>query len=208
MIRPMHRRTPRLAPPLARIAVAALCLTFAGCSDDIGDGRVVGSLIVPDCEEGRFVCSGDVPLEECSAFDLAVTFFALETTEDAARLTLQHGGQPFGHSDFLIFEIRDVRLLRGRLGQSLPVGPDANIRAGLGLFDRCPETTQSFELQGTITFTAFGVSAAERVAGTIDRLEVRDGRTETGPAGTVLGLLRGDFDFRVQVGPPYQRFSQ
>jgi hypothetical protein len=140
--------------------------------------------------------------------DLEPTILFQKFLGDAARLSLQEGGRPFGLVDGLTFQIADVRQLRGRLGQSIPVGPNANVRAALGLFDRCPDTTQNFTLTGAVTFTRFGVERGDRVTGTIDRLEVRDGRPTNGSAGPVLGLLRGDFDFILRVGPPYQRFTR
>lgn len=194
------------APALALLALAAL----AGCTDYIEEGTIQGSLVVPDCEddeEVRFTCAGDA-LEDCDAFRLDIDFFALDFLGDQATLSLQEGGRPFGQADGLALQIRDVRQLRGRLGQSIPVGPNGNVRAALGLFDRCPDSTQNFALTGTVTFTRFGVDRGDRVTGTIERLEVRDGRAADGRPGPVLGLLRGDFDFILRVGPPYQRFTR
>lgn len=188
----------------------AIALAAFGCSDDIGSAEIVGSLIVPDCEDGAassYVCA-DVPLDVCDALKLEFDFFALDQLGDAARLTLQRGGQILGRTDSLMFEIQDLRLLRGRLGQSIPVGADANVRVGLGLFELCPDTTQSFEIAGSVVFDALGVERGDRVAGRIERLEVRDGRSADGRPGPVLGFLRGTFDFTLQVGPPYQRFSR
>lgn len=200
-------RATLLAALLATLLTPAL---LVGCTDYIEEGTLVGSLVVPDCEGGegaRFTCL-DTALEDCDAFRLDIDFFALDFLGDAARLSLQQGGRPFGLADGLTFQIADVRQLRGRLGQSIPVGPNANVRAALGLFDRCPDTTQNFTLTGAVTFTRFGVERGDRVTGTIDRLEVRDGRPTDGSAGPVLGLLRGDFDFILRVGPPYQRFTR
>jgi hypothetical protein len=86
------------------------------------------------------------------------------------------------------------------------VGPDQNIRAALGLFDRCPDSTQSFLVTGTVRFTAFGLKQDDSIAGTIERLEVRDARPEQA-VGQVLGVLHGDFCFTVRRGPPYEQFS-
>lgn len=185
-------------------------LALAGCGDDVGEGELVGSLVVPDCRDGdtaRWVCA-DAPIDQCDAFHLDLDFFALDQTGDSASLVMQRGGQILGRTDGLLFEIEDLRLLRGRLGRSIPVGPDSNVRAGLGLFERCPDTAQNFALSGTVVFEALGVERGERVSGRIERLEVRDGRSADGRPGPVLGFLRGDFDFTLRVGPPYQRFAQ
>ncbi len=194
----------KLACSTALVLLALAPLT--GCGDDEGEGRVVGSLVVPACDDGEdrdYTCEADVALEACDAFQLTFDFFALDRLDDAVRINLQQGGRPFGLADGLLIQIRDVRQLRGRIGQSLPIGRTTNVRAALGVFDRCPDTTQNFELTGSMTFTRFGVESGDRVSGTLDRLEVRDGR-----AGEVLGFLRGDFDFTVRVGPPYQRFTR
>ncbi len=191
---------------------ALVVFAFVSCAVESGSGRVVGSLLIPDCVDGKaldFTCNaGD--LDQCEAFDLDPDFFALETTGDIAVLRIQKGGQPFARTNGLLFQIRDVRQLRGNLGIPLPVGPDANIRAALGLFELCPGSTQNFELLGTIVFDKFGVDTEDFVRGSFDParappggLEVRDGRG----TGRVLGRLRGDFDFEVVKGPPHQQFT-
>lgn len=194
----------------ASILATLLTLAAAGCSDDIGHGALVGSLEIPDCREGEpasFVCP-DGELESCAALALDFDFFALDQLEDAARMTMQRGGQVLGRTDTVLFEVRDLRQLRGRLGQSIPVGPSRNLRIGLALFELCPDSTQSFDITGSVVFDALGVERGDRVAGRIERLEVRDGRSSDGRPGPVRGFLRGDFDFVLQVGPPYQRFSR
>lgn len=208
----------------------ATCLVAAfvlvSCGEDRGEGCVVGSLTIPDCEDGealKFTCADEVEPNMCSAFDLDADFFALETLGEIAVLRMQKGGRTFAQTDGLLVQIRDVRLLRGNLGAVLPVGPGANIRAALGLFELCPDTTQNFELSGEIVFDEFGVEKGDDVKGTIKFLEVREGvrcsneRGETaarcnsdrlrGDQGQVLGLLRGAFDFRVRQGPPHQQFT-
>jgi len=199
---------------MRRLSPLALCLLFglcpAGCDDDIGSGEVVGSLEIPDCEDGepaRYLCD-DGELDTCEALRLAFDFFALDQLGDSARMIMQRGGQILGRTDGLLFEIQDLRQLRGRLGRSIPVGPDSNVRVALGLFELCPDTTQSFEITGSIVFDALGVERGDRVAGRIERLEVRDGRSADDRPGQLRGYLRGEFDFVLQVGPPYQRFSR
>ena len=192
-----------------QILVTCLAAAALACSEDRGQGEVVGSLFVADCSDGRALealCAASVDPDACRAFDLGVDFFALETFDDIGRIRMQRGGQPFARTDGLLFEIRDVRLLRGELGQPLNVGPDENLRASLGLFERCPDSTQNFDLTGAVVFDDFGVDKGETVAGRILRLEVRDGRG--GAPGPVLGVLHGEFDFRLRRGPPYQQFSR
>ncbi|MEE2756932.1 MAG: hypothetical protein VYA30_09735 [Myxococcota bacterium] len=174
------------------------------------DGDVYGSLAIPDCEDGSvkdFTCSDSVAIEDCQAFRLDVTFVAMQAYPDhSATIRLQKGGTDFALTDGVLFQIRDTRLLRGRLGEPLPVGQDENIRGALGLFDTCAGSTQNFELTGQILFDRFGVSKGTRVTGRIIGVEIRDGRGDG--AGTVLGFIQGRFDFDVRLGPPYQRFQE
>ncbi|MCB9538041.1 MAG: hypothetical protein H6704_17445 [Myxococcales bacterium] len=193
---------------MRRLLPIVIVLLCGACAEDRGRGRVVGSLMVPECDGDGALdarCAAGVDPLECEAFDLEVDFFAVETFEESAVIRVQRGGLAFAQTNGVLLEIRDVRLLRGELGRPLAVGPERNIRAALGLFDRCPDATQNFELRGEVTFTAFGVGKGDAVQGRIDRLEVRDGRSE-GP-GTVLGVLHGDFDFTLRRGPPYQQFA-
>lgn len=196
---------------MLRAAAMLTPLLLAGCGDDIGSGVIVGSLEIPGCVDGEtaaYVCAEDVPLDACEALRLEFDFFALDQLGDAARLTMQRGGQILGRTDAVMFEVRDLRQLRGRLGRSIPVGPDKNVRVGLALFELCPDSTQSFAISGSVVFDALGVERGDRVAGRVERLEVRDGRSADGRPGQVRGFLRGEFDFVLQVGPPYQRFSR
>ena len=67
----------------------------------------------------------------------------------------------------------------------------------------CPESTESLSLRGEATITHFGTQIGDRIAGTIDFLEVRDGReNRTG----LIGVIRGYFDFRYQKGTPFEQF--
>ncbi|MEZ4469048.1 MAG: hypothetical protein R3F43_32600, partial [bacterium] len=187
----------------------ALALGLAGCAEDTGDGAVLGSLFVPACEDGRPLdrtCPVTEDPRTCEVFDLEADFFAVEPYGDGALLRIQRGGRILALTDALVLEISDYRLLRGQLGKRVPVGQDRNIRGALGLFHRCPDSTQSYAVSGLVQFDAFGVHKGDRVNGSFD-LEVRDGRSDTG-ASRVLGVLHGDFDFIVRKGPPYQPFAE
>ena len=190
------------------LTLLALALGLAACAEDTGDGAVIGSLFVPACEDGTPLdktCPETTDPRQCEAFDLGADFFAVEPYGDGALLRIQRGGRILALTDALVLEISDYRLLRGQLGNRLPVGFDRNIRGALGLFHLCPDSTQSYDISGQVTFSTFGVHKGDRVAGTFE-LEVRDGRSETG-ASRVLGVLHGDFDFIVRKGPPYQPFA-
>jgi hypothetical protein len=195
---------------LARLALTISALGLGSCGQETSSGWVRGSLTIPQCVDGttkRYQCAESVPQIDCEAFDLRADFFALQVYPDhSAKLRMQWGGAELSTTDGLVLEIRDTRLMRGQLAEAVPVGLEENIRAGLGLFRSCPDSTQNFQLIGTIVFSRFGVNTGDRVAGVIDGLEVRDGRN--GEPGVVLGYLHGNFDFEIQAGPPYQRFQQ
>ena len=200
----------------------ALFMTTVACSAERGDAWVKGSLFVPKCEDGESLdescsmsnavvvdeaCNGAQDTAQCGAFDLQADFVSLEVFGDeSAKMRIQRGGQDLALSDGLVFEIQDIRRLRGGLGDTVAVGPDANIRAAMALFGRCPDGNENFELRGTVTFTHFGNRPGDRISGCVDVLEVRNGRGEE--PGEVLGFLQGGFDFVYQRGTPYQRFSR
>ena len=190
--------------------VILVSLAAVSCGDARMAGSIFGSLEIPDCVDGEprtYTCPSSVAIEDCRAFALEVTFVAMQVYPDnSARLRLQAGGSDFALTDGLLLQIRDTRLLRGALGETMPIGQDENIRGALGLFETCAGSTQNFELTGQVVFDRFGVSKGDRVTGTIRGIEIRDGRGLG--AGTVLGFLQGNFDFDVKLGPPYQRFQE
>lgn len=180
---------------------ALMCVV--SCSEDSGSGTVQGSLVIPDCEDGNAADFSCIEPADCTAFDLEPDFFALETTGDTAEIRLQKGGRAFAETDGLLLQIRDVRQLRGNLETRLPVGPSANVRAALGLFELCPDSTQNFELIGDVIFECFGLEFEDRIKGRLEDIEVRDGRG----TGRVLGRISVEFDFTVRKGPPHQQFT-
>ena len=206
-----------------RGVIFAMVATFAAaCDEPVAKGWAAGSLLVPVCDDGERLdrtcaegiadltapqCVDEPGTPECDAFDLGADFFSLEIFGDeSAKLRIQLGGQDFALTDGLVFEIQDIRRLRGELGTTLAVGPEENIRAALALFATCPETNENFELRGGVTFLSFGKQPGDRIAGCVDGLEIRDGRGEA--PGEVLGYLQAHFDFSYSRGTPYQRFSR
>lgn len=180
---------------------------LASCVDVAGDGKVVGWLQIDACSETMAlsaVCNEEVSELECAAFDLGANFFALELfDEQSGKLRLQRGGAPLIQTDAVVLDFRDVRALRGRLGETLQVGTEQSVRAALILGRTCPSSTQSFELSGQIVVHQFGANVGDRIVGELKFLEVRDGRQ---PLSGLLGVLRGDFDFVYQIGTPFEQF--
>ncbi len=210
---------------MKRLLPCVLLLVLGqGCEEPTANGWVKGSLFVASCVDGEPLDEQCPPKEndvfsapecsdegmvgsECAAFDLEADFFSLEVFgDDSAKMRIQRGGQDLALSNGLVFEVYDIRRLRGKRNQTVPVGPDANIRAAMALFASCPDGNENFELQGTVTFSQFGNQPGDRIAGCINMLEIRNGRGEQ--PGEVLGYLQGSFDFVYQRGTPYQRFSR
>ncbi|MGB0648030.1 MAG: hypothetical protein ACPGQS_12680 [Bradymonadia bacterium] len=189
-----------------RTVFFVVCL-LVSCVDVAGDGEVVGWLLIDDCRESSTlsaVCDDEIPELECAAFDLEANFFALELfDEQSAKLRLQRGGAPLIQTDAVVIDFRDVRALRGRLGETLQVGKEQSVRAALILGRTCPSSTQSLELSGEIVIHQFGAEPGDRIVGDITFLEVRDARQ---PLSALLGVLRGEFDFVYQTGTPFEQF--
>ncbi|MBU0553655.1 hypothetical protein KKF91_04335 [Myxococcota bacterium] len=187
------------------LTALSLSLLLGACGEPLSTGQVQGRLLVPDCAEGkprRYECDPSGDPGSCAAFSLDPDFFSLELSEERAVIRLQRGGRPFGEVDGFLLEIRDIRALRGQLQRPLLLGPEENIRGALGLFEACPDSTQNFTLRGEVRFERFGLSRGDRVKGSLLWIEVRDGRD----ASQALGQLRGDFDFEILRGPPFETF--
>jgi hypothetical protein len=189
------------------VGLISLFGAMTACVDVSGTGEIVGWLNLANCtaETKLFeVCESNVVDLECSEFDLGADFFALELfSEYSAKLRLQRGGASFIKTDGVVLDFGDIRALRGRLGDAISVGEDHEVRAALILGHRCPSSTQSLELSGEIVIHHFGTEVGDRIAGEILFLEVRDGRE---PLAGLIGVLRGEFDFRFQNGAPFEQF--
>ena len=181
-------------------------LLVTGCAEVSGKGSVTGWLVVDECGPEAALelrCSEEVN-EDCDAFDLETDFYALELFDErSGKLRLQRGGAGLHLSDGLVLEFQDVRALRGRLGETLAVGPRQTIRAALILGSSCPDSTQSLQLTGRVVVTHFGTEIGDRIAGRIEFLEVRDGRDNL---TSLIGVIRGYFDFRYRKGTPFEQF--
>lgn len=187
------------------LTVAVLWLP--SCADVPGTGSVEGWLVLDECGPDTALslrCPADVSDAQCSAFDLETDFYALELFDErSGKLRLQNGGAGLHLADALVLEFRDIRTLRGRLGEGLPVGANHSIRAALILGSTCPESTESLLLTGEVVMTHFGTEVGDRIAGEIRFLEVRDGRDSV---SGLIGVIRGDFDFRYRKGTPFEQF--
>ena len=190
---------------LSQVFFVVFCLV--SCTQVSGEGSVNGWLTIEDCGPSSSIirrCAEQNVNETCSAFDLGTDFYALELFDErSGKLRLQRGGAALQLTDALVLEFKDIRDLRGRLGEPLPIGQEQSIRAALILGQSCPESTESLMLTGEIIMTHFGTEVGDRIAGEIAFIEVRDGRDTL---NSLLGVLQGYFDFRYRKGSPFEQF--
>lgn len=189
----------------SQLFLVVFCLV--SCTQVAGEGSVTGWLTIEECGPSRSLirrCEAESDNAPCSAFDLSTDFYALELFDErSGKLRLQRGGAALQLTDALVLEFKDIRDLRGRLGEPLPIGQEHSIRAALILGQSCPESTESLTLTGELVMTHFGTEVGDRIAGQIAFIEVRDGRDSL---RGLLGVLQGYFDFRYRKGTPFEQF--
>jgi hypothetical protein len=215
--RNMRRFTSELAIVSSWGLVAVLL--GAACSTGAGDGRVWGSVSLPDCV-------GDRP-----DFNLGVDFFAADYFDGALLIRLQNGGRSQAFSDGIVIRIEDVELFADAPGQSFAVivepsletfveqGPDAGVpttaggspaRATLYLNELCPDNSYAFaDGQGEIVFDSIYVpDESKRIRGSfhLEFIDPRDWESPQDP-GPRADLF-GEFDFNYSRGSPAQAFPR
>jgi len=196
--------------------VALLCTT---CTTGAGDGRVWGSLYLPEC--------GVVDED----YDMGVDFFAASYFENTLQVRLQNGGQDQALTDGVVIQVRDVDLFAGAPSSTFDIeveppveeyleqGPDLDspettwdspARVTLFLNKTCPDNTLAFtDGVGTITFSSIYVpDESKRIKGGF-HLRFIDPRTWEGPGeiGAEADLF-GEFDFNYSRGAPAQAFPK
>ncbi|MGM0577502.1 MAG: hypothetical protein ACQEXJ_17390 [Myxococcota bacterium] len=185
--------------------LAALALLAAGCAEQ-GSGVVTGErLSLSSCEH----------LEEprvFEPFELPLTFMGLVRERDRVQIRMAPAERLAADDDQVVIFVPDLSAARDAIaadGQAvLPLGPgteadDSVARVGLSLHDSCPEAVQPLvSASGELVFTRLGVKKGQQVVGTMT-FELEDKRT-----GALVGVgFQGVFDFQVEVGTPYQLFS-
>jgi hypothetical protein len=214
--------------PRWSIAVPLLA-ACAGCGLGDGTGTFAGTLYVRSCtSESDFGASG-AP----AAYNMNPSFFVADPIDaptgefhpvNRLEMRIQATGNREVEADLLFVNVADDMLVAQALGQPLPLGPATNVRASLALNRTCPQAESGSELDGTITFSAFGAAGSgalapdfhiefgDRLAATL-QVTVVDRRTialgGVGPVSTVpatSGQLAGGFDFIVHQGKTAQPF--
>lgn len=196
--------------------VLAALSSGAACGPN-GEGRVEGErLTVATCD-----VQGPRVFEP---FGMALTFMAAERDGDVALLRFAPRVRLSPPTDQLAVTVVGVSALEETLARDgvaeVPVAAaqtwaaagvggaapeSANptvVRVSLALPDTCPQdSTPRVGREGTARFTSFGTNRDQRIAGRLS-FELVDLRS-----GEAVGeAFEARFDFRVQLGSPYQQF--
>jgi hypothetical protein len=209
----------RAAPLLMLVVTCEI-----GCGVGSGTGALSGTLWVSPCtSDADYGTSATAP----NSYDMQPTFFVASPIDDFRRphpvnrlsLRVQPQGNRVEEADALILVVANDLPVAQTVGQETDVGAATNVRATLALNARCPEAGVQMELDGKLTWTAFGKATAggavaedfkidfdDRLAATFS-FEVVDRRALTlGGVGGVpvepsaSGHLDGNFDFIVRQG--------
>lgn len=208
---------------IARAPICAICLAtvvFATtCTTGAGDGRVWGSVDLPECG----VVDDD--------YDMGVDFFAASYFDNTLQVRLQNGGHDQAATDGVVIQVRDVALfadapdhdfevtVEPAIDDYLEQGPDIGYpettwdspaRVTLYLNKTCPSNTLGFtDGVGTISFSSIYVpDENKRVVGSF-HLRFIDPRTWEGPGEIgAQAELFGEFDFNYSRGTPAQPFPK
>lgn len=159
--------------PLGAAAIVAACLP--ACSQAEGDGKVAGTLNIPNCWTGKF--------------DLSPDFFAANPYKQGLQVRIQNGSDIESFSDGIALLIQDVWQIRpdpstgspGRYGQPLdvslppevtppgvPVKPDPNpaiVNMTLYLGRSCRTQNVTLHAVREVTLTPDGTCDAPALVG-------------------------------------------
>jgi hypothetical protein len=213
-------------------AVSLFAVIAGGCGFGSGVGALDGSLFVRGCSQSNDYGS----LSALAGYSLSPTFFEGDPVDSPTyerrfhpvnriNIRVENVGRRSETADVLFVTIADDAPVAAALNTPLPLGPATNVRATLKLNETCRYAEADAELDGTITFSAFGgatgggmvpdnfhISFDDRVAATL-KVTVVDRRALTlggvGPVPTtpaVAGQLTGSFDFIVRPGRTNPQF--
>ncbi len=202
-------------------------LGWVGCAGS-GTGSLSGTLYVARCTPDKDLGSLTAPVQ----YDMHPSYFVADPVDDLFRIhpnnrlaiRVQPSGNRLDEADALYINIASDREVAASLGQAMTIGPSSNTRAALLLHQLCPNAISELELDGTLTFSAFGsannsppaddfrISYGDRLTATFS-LDVIDRRAVLlGGNGSVAttpqtaGHLAGDFDFSISRGKSAQKY--
>ncbi len=203
-----------------------LLLVVAGCGLGDGKGALAGTLFLRGCtHDYDFGALGNP-----AAYDMRPTYFVADPINALASreplhpinkviLRVQPSGNRPDEADLLFINVADDSQVALAVGTPMAIGPTTNVRASLTLRQTCPTAEVEPELDGTMTWTAFGSAGAttglgfgDHLAATfsfnvVDRRQIAIGGlggVPTTPAAQ--GHIDGSFDFLIRQGKAAQAF--
>lgn len=180
-------------------AIAALALGSVGCSEDSGYLEAP-ELRVPDCRDGD--------MGVFAPFELSFDLFGVSRAGGLAYFRMYEAGRSLAESDAFLLQLTDEDAVREARAESADTAftfgaEDALVRASLSLAHTCPDSFAPIEaVAGVVRFRRLGGSTGDRVEGSVEGLTLVDSRT----GEIVAEAVRGEFDFEIRGGLPYQPF--
>jgi hypothetical protein len=211
--------------------VCVLC-ACGGCALGEGTGAVNGNIYVRGCTSTTDYGAAGAP----APYQMNPTYFVADPVNDAPdklrpinhlEIRVQPTGNRAEEADVFFLNVANDWLVASSLGTPLAVGPDTNVRVTLALNQTCLQREVAMELDGTVTFSAFGSAQAAKGVATpadfrilfgdrlaaifsldlVDRRAIALGGTGGVPTDPALaGHLAGNFDFLVRQGKSAQAY--
>jgi hypothetical protein len=203
---------------------AIACLAVAGCGLGDGTGMLSGTLFLRGCTHDYDYGSLAAPAD----YDMHPSYFVADPVNALASsrplhpinkvsLRVQPSGNRADETDLLYINVADDAEVAAALDTPIAVGAATTVRATLTLNNTCPSAEVEPELDGMMTWHAFGSATAvegiqfgDRLAAdfsftVVDRRQIAIGGlggVPTMPAAT--GAITGSFDFIVRQGKAAQ----
>jgi hypothetical protein len=206
--------------------VLGFALAVAGCGLGDGNGALAGTLFLRGCTHDFDYGALAAP----AAYDMHPTYFvadpinALASAEalhpiNKVTIRVQPSGNRADEADLLFINVADDALVATQVGVAMAIGPTTNVRATLNLNQTCPSAEVEPELDGTMTWTAFGNADATNGLGfgdhlaasfsfdVVDRRQIAIGGIGGVPTTPAAGgHIDGSFDFVIRQGKAAQAF--
>lgn len=201
-------------------------LACGACGLGDGKGALAGTLYLRGCTKSNDYGASGAP----AAYDMRPVYFTADPVNALASheplhpinkvsLRVQPRGNRLEEADVLYINVADDAQVAAMKGAAMPIGGFSNVRASLTLRETCPNAEVEPELDGTMTWSAFGSADAtngiqfgDHLAATFD-FEVVDRRAiaigGVGPVPTAPaagGHITGSFDFIVRQGKAAQAY--
>lgn len=211
-------------------AAFAACLVAAGCGLGDGTGTLAGTLYLRGCtQQGDYGALG-TPAD----YDMHPSYFVADPINapnnaltgaqplhpvNKLTLRVQPSGNRPDEADLLSVTVADDSQVAALVNRPMQIGAASGVRVTLSLNQTCPNAEVQAELDGTMTWQAFGSADAhqgiqfgDRLAATfafdiIDRRQIAIGGLGGVPVTPAAqGAISGSFDFIVRQGKAAQAF--